>query len=109
MEPTIIFILVAVGFAVLIAVVYFSLNLVFKTDKYLAEWSKRNDFKMVYWENNYFGGPFLWTKWSWRPVVYVIVEDHSGSNRSGWILFGWLYGKEQVKWEEKSSPDQPWT
>jgi hypothetical protein len=67
------------------------LSFVARANEYLAEWAKRNHFRII--SQRY----VLVFRQGW---YYIVVEDRSGRKRSGRITFGLFSGKEDVHWDE---------
>jgi hypothetical protein len=69
---------------------YIMLTVIAKSNEYLAEWAKRNDYRII---------SYRYVLIFRRGWYFIVVEDRSGKRRSGRITFGLFSGKEDVYWD----------
>jgi hypothetical protein len=89
--------LVLLGSVLAIFLTYVIGKIAIEGDSQLPEWAKRNAFRVLRKDTS----P---VSQGWSRIV---VEDQEGNQRSGWITFGLLSGKEDVLWDEQSSQKRP--
>ena len=98
------FILIIAFGAVVVGMVFFSLS---RAKRVLKGWADSNGFEILYSQMRSLStGPFKWWQTSRGQYIYFVrVRDQAGSERSGWVRCGNLWGgvllsdETEVKWD----------